>query len=516
MMMNHTLQKKYETASKTVNEDDKSSKKKKPKKTQQCDSSKMNNTEECSDYDSSYINLNLKQEDDENFKKLRTKRKQEESVLNNSVSQDPLGELDNIVKQEKKKKKKKSAGDMELYTCHGNVNSDLTQSLDDLVQNELESERNMKNDGIQLVRNKKIKSNDSLSEITSKRDKKKKNKVSVSDMQLDGSYENEINKYQNANNIVNLSLDDLNDPAKNKLESDKKKNKKKKVNNIELDISRIESKKSENSYRDSFSELDALVKNEIMSGNEISTIEEEKSEISLVMTENNNLTNDNDKSHSENYESSKKIMRFIQYQKNLQQLSVCDDKSVITSDDEIWLVKCPQEVVLDNFIDKTITLDNKCKLKIDGETFCGTIEDEIPKVTVMTSEKKEFIIKNINTNGIITFKKRLPKPHFIENNVTVPNSLDFIPLPETKCRHPLLGSNYLQSIVIPESVQLQLNTCNNEVSASCFRCKKRLRNANIQSRKTIQLKRGKKIKKEVDSSDVWGSEQAYAENLFNF
>ncbi|KAL4708741.1 hypothetical protein ACJJTC_007122 [Scirpophaga incertulas] len=290
--------KKYETASKTVNEDDKSSKKKKPKKTQQCDSSKMNNTEECSDYDSSYINLNLKQEDDENFKKLRTKRKQEESVLNNSVSQDPLGELDNIVKQEKKKKKKKSAGDMELYTCHGNVNSDLTQSLDDLVQNELESERNMKNDGIQLVRNKKIKSNDSLSEITSKRDKKKKNKVS-GDMQLDGSYENEINKYQNANNIVNLSLDDFNDPAKNKLESVKKKNKKKKVNNIELDISRIESKKSENSYRDSFSELDALVKNEIMSGNEISTIEEEKSEISLVMTENNNLTNGDILSDSE-------------------------------------------------------------------------------------------------------------------------------------------------------------------------------------------------------------------------
>ncbi|RVE48368.1 hypothetical protein evm_006929 [Chilo suppressalis] len=211
----------------------------------------------------------------------------------------------------------------------------------------------------------------------------------------------------------------------------------------------------------------------------------------------------------------------------------------ITEDDEIWIIKCPHDLDVINFRDKDITIDHKSKMKINGETYNGTLDETIVNATVVSGE----VIKNVKINGVATFRKRLPKPHAVENNVMISNQTDFIPLPETKCRHPLFGADYKKYLEMSMSAVQRLKESSDQGKSSMERKKKKHRKEHnvdesldnaleIQTHSEsetprkkakkrkhsndIPVKKAKRIKQEIDSSDVWESEKAIEENLFNF
>ncbi|CAG9785343.1 unnamed protein product [Diatraea saccharalis] len=221
----------------------------------------------------------------------------------------------------------------------------------------------------------------------------------------------------------------------------------------------------------------------------------------------------------------------------------------ITEDDELWLVKCPHNLGIVDFSNKELTLDSKSKIKISGETYNGTLNENIVSVTLMTPDKKGFIIKNVNINGTVTLQKRLSRPHIVEDNVMVNNQTDFIPLPETKYHHPLFGSNYKNALKLPSSITQRLQELNANESIQTAQIEKKKRKKrkyehNIDEDKDISTdmkpqiesdismkkakkrkhdndnevtaKKAKRLKQEFDSNDVWESEKAIEENLFNF
>lgn len=257
----------------------------------------------------------------------------------------------------------------------------------------------------------------------------------------------------------------------------------------------------------------------------------------------------------ENNDTSSFLKKFLQQNENLQPISkIFQNGSAITNDDEIWILKCPHDIDVQKLHNTDFQLDSKSKIKINGETYCGNLDENETKITVMTSNKNNFIIKNIVANGTIHFRKRLPKPHVQEDNVMVNNQTDFIPLPETKCRHPLFGSNYKDAINVrvrrPRAdsavTDLEVSTIHekkkkkkkhkkdheiepkveidkemslekspkieNEPDVLVKKAKKRKHTSNDESYK----KKSKRIKLEPDSAEAWESEKAIEENLFNF
>lgn len=224
----------------------------------------------------------------------------------------------------------------------------------------------------------------------------------------------------------------------------------------------------------------------------------------------------------------------------------------LTDDNDVWLIRCPQEVKVEFFQDKKWNLDSKCKIKLDQQTYEGEVSDNKSNVTVLCAKNDKAVLKNVAISGCITFRRRLPKAHIEENNIMINNQTNFIPLPDTKCRHPLFGVNYKKSVKLPRSVAERLRPALG-VTPSLNSIKKKKRRDRRKSeaddedysaptkveqetaaithsvatkKKKSKRKhststeesapRHKRTKRDLESADAWDSEKAIEENLFNF
>ncbi|XP_026729866.1 uncharacterized protein LOC113495375 [Trichoplusia ni] len=259
----------------------------------------------------------------------------------------------------------------------------------------------------------------------------------------------------------------------------------------------------------------------------------------------------------DDYNSNQNMKKTKQFLKGNPNLKLVSEKNYtnLTQDDEIWILKCPKEIDIRSFAGKNINFHGKCKIKFDGQTYDGNAEGDIQSntVTVLTMEHNKYKIKNLPLNGIIGLRKRIPKAQFHDDNVMVNNQTNFIPLPETKCRHPLFGSNYKKALKIPASIAERLimqDSIEAPLKAEKRKKKKHKSDKNAVDQETPETQEGimkiepditidasekkkkkkrkisddagpapkklKRIKHDPESAEAWESEKAIEENLFNF
>lgn len=224
---------------------------------------------------------------------------------------------------------------------------------------------------------------------------------------------------------------------------------------------------------------------------------------------------------------------FIKSRSHLKSVPQIQHECSITNDDEIWVLKCPREMDIMSLSNTDILLDNKAKIKIDGQTFIGSIDEEINRMAILSFEHNKAVINNISSNGTVCFHKRIPKAHFIEENIIVNNQTNFIPLPDTKSRHPLFGSNYKRAMKIPTSIRARLKAVDTEPVAASPKTKKKKKHkkepgwgADAQGPRPSKrppadlpqppTKKQKRSKHDSLAAEAWDSEKAIEENLFNF
>ncbi|KAI5638658.1 DNA-directed RNA polymerase I subunit RPA34.5 domain-containing protein [Phthorimaea operculella] len=258
----------------------------------------------------------------------------------------------------------------------------------------------------------------------------------------------------------------------------------------------------------------------------------------------NVVTARNESSENDSQQSSK-MRRFLKANPHLQSIQcISNSDSVISKDDDVWLFHCPHEVDVSSLKDTDISLDNKCKIKIDSQTYIGHVENEINSTAILTFEHNRPVIKSVQLQGVVNFKKRIPKPHLFEDNIIENRQTNFIPLPDTKCRHPLFGPDYKNATKIPSSIKSRLQNSDSETSIPKTEKKKKKRkhvenderdmgvdvpdgiveekpsrkrhHSEIVDTDQPVKKKYKKIKKEKNSGESWDSEKAIEDNLFNF
>ncbi|XP_046960877.1 WASH complex subunit 2-like [Vanessa cardui] len=242
---------------------------------------------------------------------------------------------------------------------------------------------------------------------------------------------------------------------------------------------------------------------------------------------------------------SKHLRSFFNANKNLSLITPkAHAESAITEDDEIWIINGPHELNVKDFKGIRIKLDTKCKLKFNGQSYDSIIDNCIMKAPILSHNKNKLFVKNVPVNYSINLRKRIPKAHIPEENVTVNNQMNFIPLPETKCRHPLFGINYKKATKISPAINERLNNTVIELSNKEKRKKHKKEKSKVEVESEVEIKpqtetisivstkkkrkrksstkdehvakKAKYIKNEPDSTDVWDSEQAIEKNLFDF
>lgn len=256
--------------------------------------------------------------------------------------------------------------------------------------------------------------------------------------------------------------------------------------------------------------------------------------------------------------NSSKLKTYLKSNLNLKPFScTLEPESVLTADDEIWIVRCPKDVDIDAFQNKDISLEGKCKLKLNGQTYEGIVDNEGGNkyMSILSSDQSDFIIKSLPLKGFLNLRKRIPKCH-MRDEVMVSKPPDFIPLPETKCRHPFFGLNYRKGIKLPAAVAERLraspaiapsasgghlkasrkrrHNVDNSLSTPKLEPNQELSvKLDVENHEPVSWKKPKKKKKHLESEEMapktkrrlkhnlesaeaWESEQAIEENLFNF
>ncbi|CAF4753839.1 unnamed protein product [Pieris macdunnoughi] len=262
-----------------------------------------------------------------------------------------------------------------------------------------------------------------------------------------------------------------------------------------------------------------------------------------------NKSNDFNGSVIEANVNQKQIRRYLKKHTNLQPISPKTKlkDSTITDSDDVWLVKCPQDVDIMHLKDIPLSLSNKTKLKVGGKVYEYMVDNNNLRLPILTfHHQNEPLIKNLRTNGCIHLKNKVPKVHIPDNEIMINDQTNFIPLPDTKCRHPLFGIHYKKLIKVPVEIAKRLHTdqeLNSLAVQDNITVKKKKQKKNKRSlensgefQEPIKLERevSKKIKKrklssgtnspikskrvkyDPDSTQTWDSEKAIEENLFNF
>lgn len=234
---------------------------------------------------------------------------------------------------------------------------------------------------------------------------------------------------------------------------------------------------------------------------------------------------------------SKKLRHYLKSNPHLRLVSTREVNTIISKDDDVWILHCPQGVGVSQLENSDISIDEKCKMKIDSQTFHGNLDTDFTSIAVLDYHRMKPVIKKLSIEGTVHFRKKIPRPHFIEDNTMVNNQTNFIPLPDTKCRHPFFGPDYKRAMKIRTSVKARLKAVENEEieeDNSEMKRKKKHKKEKIdldevdikteiprKKRKRPDTdedepvpKKSKKIKHDPDK--VWESEEAIKESLFNF
>ncbi|XP_041976017.1 ankyrin repeat domain-containing protein 12-like [Aricia agestis] len=218
-----------------------------------------------------------------------------------------------------------------------------------------------------------------------------------------------------------------------------------------------------------------------------------------------------------------------------------------TDEEDIYILKCPTGIDIKDFKDVNLVLDGKSKIKVAGQTYDGVITETDTKKLLVTSSKNNVYLRNESVLKTIVFRQRIPVPHIQDDSVITSNQTTFIPLPDTKCRHPLFGTNYRNAIKVAKAVRERLSENNlqpetveqetlyknkkkkhkkeketvereSEVDSTVIKeegesSKKKKKKRKI--KEETEAKPAKRIKLEQDPG-AWESEKAIEENLFNF
>lgn len=247
-------------------------------------------------------------------------------------------------------------------------------------------------------------------------------------------------------------------------------------------------------------------------------------------------------SDSSEVTESKKIRRYLKSNSHLKPVSIQEVNSFISKDDDVWILQCPHGIDVTQLENSDITIDEKCKMKIDSQTFHGNLNTDFNCVTVLNYHKRKPVIKNLLIHGMVKFRKKIPRPHYFEDNVMINNQTNFIPLPDTKCRHPLFGPDYKKAMKIPAAVKARFRALENEELEEVQEVKIEKKRKKKHKKEKIEIesdvvdskaevprkkrkflytdeeepapKKSKKIKHDPDQ--VWESEEAIKESLFNF
>ncbi|PZC76181.1 hypothetical protein B5X24_HaOG204925 [Helicoverpa armigera] len=246
-----------------------------------------------------------------------------------------------------------------------------------------------------------------------------------------------------------------------------------------------------------------------------------------------------------------KLKQFLKANPNLKLITeTFNNNKNLTQDDEIWILKCPKNINIVDFQDTTLNIFGKCKIKVGGQAYEGSAEEQSGTLSLLTMEHSSSKIKNVPLSGIINMRKRIPKAHFQDDSIMINNQTNFIPLPDTKCRHPLFGSNYKKALKIPAAIAERLSVQQSEKSRTEKKKKKNKKDKSLsehvspeeQSDVTMKPdpdnsltklekkkkkrkitddedpvpKKIKRVKHDPESAEAWESEKAIEENLFNF
>lgn len=222
--------------------------------------------------------------------------------------------------------------------------------------------------------------------------------------------------------------------------------------------------------------------------------------------------------------------------------------AIIKDHDEVWLLNVPHNITIDMLKNTKISIGNKCKMKIRSDTYSGKLDTGANKSNLLTMNDGRCVIKNKKINGCIKLFKRLPKHHAVEGNVVVDDCS--LPLPSTKCRHPLFGADYESAIIIPPAIKDKLNEPPTrskkekrhkqkiEVESVCAPVKKKIKveveeqlNESERMEEPDKKKKKKKRKctdeidghqehrpkkKKYNDTEAWDNAQAIEDTLFNF
>lgn len=539
----------------------------------------------------------------------KKRKKTSESILNNSDTKETLDEIDNYlnirIKQEqesfvepidvrskKKKKHKKDLDSSDSQQCDSSKPQSLIDNQTIKINSDFQGTQNEVDDYL----NYRVKlEQDSFVEPTETKTKKKKPKKNI-DASISDSYDSQSTvEGSTTNQELNSKEVSYENKKKRKKNKDKSKDKNcsaetEEIENHENDTSKNRKSVSkddndtydekeivENAYIDNDeTNVNASTKNISEPENGNISDEKQKSINKQVSNASDAISSDNEQSKANksfsdrlrfeddnsvdfecvNEEQDKNmpkyVKQFVKLNKHLTQTSAkIHSDHFVSEDDEVWIIKCPNEFDIKDFKDITLTLlDNKCKMKLNGQTYDGAFDDSIQRVPILALDKnrKKTVVKNMPIMGLTKFRKRLPKAHIPDQGTLINNLTNFIPLPETKCRHPLFGINYKKAIKIPPSIAERLNGPIEEPSISDSIKKKKKKHkketckteiecdveseqiADIQpvtsSKKKRKRKRSdeldgppaksKKIKHDPDSAEAWESELAIKNNLFGF
>ncbi|XP_059059804.1 MATH and LRR domain-containing protein PFE0570w-like [Achroia grisella] len=444
-----------------------------------------------SDYnsaDDSFLDAKVKQENN----KSQKVNKQTKSKCN---SDDIQNERENLSKTSKKSKRKKNNSDMDATV-------------------------NIKGNEVPFGKNNK-KNNKKNKKSNNKRDKIEKMNVDVNDTEIydinnskttpGSSFMNsfEITKAENENTLALHSDESSTDDFHMDIASCKPTIIKLKENNISKVVSRNISQQN------------------------------------LTIAERFTFEDDNNRSNNEAHQSTRNstITSLTTFKNCFKEaanikpiVGVNQNSSAVSIDDEVWLLNWPHEVDGKTLTENELSLDSECKVKVRSDAYQALIDEDINRIT-MSSPEPNNVINNLALSGTVNFRKRIPKRRMQDDISPTEIQTNAIPLPETKCRHPLFGADYKKSLDLPNAVAQRLkenersslhgkrrkknkpkmhvkgekiNNDTNEPEKVVTKKPKKRRHSDIKSKKT------KPVSNKPVSADTWKSGKSIEEMLFNF
>ncbi|KPI98074.1 hypothetical protein RR46_11195 [Papilio xuthus] len=472
----------------------------------------------------------------------------DEEFLNLKVKEEHMSTEWKSPKSKKKKKRRTNSesGDYSSFNESQSQEIDNSQCENDTDVLELSQENDYSDLKEEPEDNEKVKKK--------KKSKKKKEKEAIDDTIIEDKFsaeetlvEERISNVHELENIIEekVQRERYTDESMDENQGTKQNISKNLDNTNQIESSldnKSKSKKERNSVFDKVAPTD-----EIISANGCITPTKPLRKITdRIRFEDDTFDSSHEEIEVQDVKHSAALKKYLKRNAHLNQIAVNKNiGAVITDEDEVWVLKCPSEVDINSLKDTSLVLDTKSKLKANSQTYVGLNENYTAQVALLTLDKNKPVIKNVPLSGMIRFSKRIPKAHYVEDNNIVNCQTNFIPLPDTKSRHPLFGVDYRSAIKIPKHISNRLNGLESESIPQDKEKRKKKKKKhkkeenmsdNEQQMKPEQEpvvvhkkrkrkhshnddtspKSSKRLKHDPDSAEAWDSEKAIEQQLFNF